>query len=348
MDLIVNGAAIGSVAQRLQSTGMSVNALRPWLEQSGKAFINLNGAAIPTVNATLRKDEWKAYDEAIIRAAQARLTGVADLERRGLVYTLGNGLGKTVLEYEDASDINEAEVSMDGARRSKGDAVDFSLKYLPLPIVHKDFDINARILAASRTTGDPLDTFMAGLAGKKVADRIEGLLFNGLTVGGVNYTFGGGTLYGYTNHPNRNTYTLSAGWTATAATGSSILADVLAMRQKLVDDKKFGPYVLYIPTNYESVMDEDYSTGYPKSIRTRIMELNNISEIKVSEDLAASNVVMVSMNTETVRLVKGMDITPVEWSSEGGMLHHFKVMGIQVPQIRADQDGKCGVCHASA
>jgi uncharacterized linocin/CFP29 family protein len=347
MDLIINGAAYGSVAQRLQASGMNVTALRPWLEADGRAFINLNNTPSLATNATLRKDEWKQYDEAILKAAQNRLVGVADLERRGLVYTIGNGLGKTVLEYEDVGDINEAEVSMDGARRSKGDAPDFSIKYLPLPLVYKDFDINARTLAASRTTGDPLDTTMGQLAGIKVADKIENILFNGLTVGGTNFTFGGGTLYGYSNHPNRNTYTLTAGWNLSAATGATILADVNAMKQALLADKKFGPYVLYIPAAYETVLDEDYTSGYPKTIRQRLLEIGNLSEIKVIDNLTVGNVLLVSMSIETVRLVKGMDITPVEWTSEGNMLHHFKVMAIQIPQIRADQDGKCGVCHGS-
>lgn len=347
MDILMNGAAFGSVAQRLQAAGMSVQALRPWMENDGKSFINLNGAAHPVVNATLRKDEWKQYDTAILKAAQDRLVAVADLERRGLTYTIGNGLGKTVLEYEDVGDILDAEVSMDGAQRSKNDAPDFGIKYLPLPIVHKGFTINARVLAASRTTGDALDVTMGTLAGIKVADKIEDMLMNGLTIGGVNYTFGGGTIYGYTNHPNRNEVTLTAGWNLSAATGATIVADVLSMKQGLLDDKKYGPFVLYIPASYESVLDEDYATGYPKTIRQRILEIGSIEAIRVSDKLTTGNVVLVQMNAGTVRLVKGMEITPVEWQTEGNMLHHFKVMGIQVPQVRADQDGKCGVCHGS-
>jgi hypothetical protein len=348
MDILMNGAAFGSVAQRLQAAGMSVQSLRPWVENDGKSYINLNGAAHMVVNATLRKDEWKHYDTAILKAAQDRLVAVADLERRGLVYTIGNGLGKTVLEYEDVGDINDAEVSMDGAQRSKNDAVDFGIKYLPLPIVHKGFTINARVLAASRTTGDALDVTMGMLAGIKVAEKIEGMLMNGLTIGGVNYTFGGGTIYGYTNHPNRNLVTLTAAWTASAATGATICGDVMSMKQSLLNDKKYGPYVLYIPALYETELDKDYVAGYPKTIRQRIMEIGGIEAIRVSDTLAANNVVLVSMSASTVRLVKGMEITPVEWQTEGNMLHHFKVMGIQVPQVRADQDGKCGICHASA
>lgn len=345
-DVIFNGAAYGSVAQRLQACGMSINALRPWSED-GKAYINLNGAAQMVANATLRKDEWKQYDTALIKAVQSRLVGVADLESRGLVHVIGNGLGKTVLEYEDASDISDAEVSMDGARKGKDDTVDFGIKYLPLPIVHKDFKINARTLAASRTTGDALDTTLAAMAGIKVAQKIENILFNGLSIGGVAYTFGGGSIYGYTNHPNRNTVTLTAAWTATAATGAVIVSDILAMKQAAINDGHYGPFVLYIPTAYETVLDEDHTTGYPKTTRARILEISGIADIKVADHLTTGNVVLVEMAAETVRLVKGMDISNVEWSTDGNMVHNFKVMAIQVPQIRANQDGKCGIVHGS-
>ncbi len=41
-----------------------------------------------------------------------------------------------------------------------------------------------------------------------------------------------------------------------------------------------------------------------------------------------------------------MDITTVQWESVGGMRLNFKVMAIQVPQLRADHYGNCGILHA--
>jgi hypothetical protein len=56
--------------------------------------------------------------------------------------------------------------------------------------------------------------------------------------------------------------------------------------------------------------------------------------------------IMVQMTPDVARAVNGMDITTVQWESVGGMRLNFKVMAIQVPQLRADHYGSCGVLHA--
>ena len=75
------------------------------------------------------------------------------------------------------------------------------------------------------------------------------------------------------------------------------------------------------------------------------MAIEGINDIKVIDTLTADNVVLVEMQSETVRLVRGMGIQIVEWSTEGKMITKYKVMTIQVPQVRADQDGNSGIVH---
>lgn len=336
----------GSVAQRLIANNMNVHALRPWIGKDGRSYMAMmvNGElkAIPITNAaTLRKDEWKQYDTAIVREARQRVAGIADLEGRGLVYRIGNGLGKTVLETENLNEFTAAEMSMDGVTRSKGDRPVYDIGYLPLPIIHKDFQINARILASSRTTGDPLDVTAAELATRQVIEKMETILFQGSST----YTFGGGTIYGYCDFPYRNTVDLDTTWDTSGVTGDDIVADVLAMKQALIDDRFYGPYVLYIPTNYETKLDEDFKANSDLTIRQRLLQIENISAVKVSDFLSDDNVVLVQMTSDVVRIVSGMEISPVEWQSEGGMVLHYKVMGIKVPQIRATQGNRCGICH---
>ena len=56
---------------------------------------------------------------------------------------------------------------------------------------------------------------------------------------------------------------------------------------------------------------------------------------------------IVQMTSDVARAVVGMDITTVQWESKGGMQLNFKVMCINVPQIRADFYGNCGILHAT-
>ncbi len=333
--------AMGSVGQRLLSNGMSSSSLRPWIGADGHSYINVNGVAVRANAATLRKDEWKQYDTAVVEAARQRMVGVGDLVSRGLTYTISNGLGTTVLEYEDMSDMEAAEINMDGVTRGQKDRVEYGIKYLPLPIVHKDFQINARVLNASRTTGQPLDTTQAALAGQVVAEKIESILFTGSST----YTFGGGTIYGYMDFPYRSTVTLTQNWDASGKTGAEILTDVMSMKQASINDRHYGPWVLYVPTGYETVLDEDHKAESDSTVRERILRIAGITDVKVSDKLTANNVLLVQMTADTVRMVSGMPVTPVEWSTEGGMIFNYKVMTIQVPQIRADQNNRSGIVH---
>jgi len=295
--------------------------------------------------AVLRQYEWRQLDAAVLPIAQSRLVGFQDLISRGLTYDLGNGMGTTVLEHHDISDAMEAEMTMDGVTRSRGDRPKFGFHYLPLPIIHVDYELNERSLETSRRMGNPLDTVDAERAARKVAEKLESMLF---TVAGANaYTYGGGTIYGYLNYPYRNTITLDSKWTNSGVTGANIIEDIVAMKQKSLDDHFYGPWMLYIPSAYETHLDEDYTTGYPKTIRERIKEINGIVDVKVIDTLTADNIILVQLSSDVIRVVRGMGIQNVQWDTEGGLVHKFKVMTIQVPQLRSDQDGRCGLVHAT-
>jgi len=232
---------------------------------------------------------------------------------------------------------------MDAATRGQNDRPEYTINYLPLPIVHGDFQLNIRQLNASRTTGQSLDTTIAELKARKVAEKLEEMLFTATT-----FVYGGGTIYSYLNHPNRNTVSLTTGnWDASAKTGAQILTNVRAMKQASIAARYYGPWVIYIPTAYETVLDPDYVSGYTKTIRSRILEVAGIEDIKVIDKLTANNVLMVQMTSDVVRMVTGLPVTTVEWQTEGGMIYHYKVMTIQVPQIRSDASSRSGLVHLS-
>jgi len=313
-----NARASGSLAARMLQSGFNVNALR--------------------TNGTLRKDEWIQYDTKVIEIARSRLVGVADLFNAGLTYNLPNALGKTRLEWERIGDMDAAEITMSGISESQNDRVIYDLQGMPIPIIHKDFNINVRALEASRTTGAPLDTTQAGLAGRKVAETIETMLFRGATVlGSLN------PIYGYTTAPNRNTGTVTANWAS--ATGDQIIADQLAIVDKLVADNMYGPYVVYLPANAYVHFGADFKTSSDKTIMQRFMENPLISAVKMTKDLSNGEVLFVQMSSDTVDMVNGISPTTVEWESHAGFIMHFKVLAIMIPRVRNDMMLQSGICH---
>ncbi len=358
MDYILNGQASGSIASALLQNNMDVRALRPWVSckrgRPDRSFIAVTDPvknieiAQPINNVgLLRREDWKLIDDAVVRAAQPRLRAVGDLRSRGLTFTIPNGMGKTVFETATQSDITPAAISMDGLRESDRDRPAYALTNLPLPIIHKDFHFSLRQLQASRNGGSPLDTSMVELASRKVADEAEKLLLGVSTVADQ-FAFGGGTIYGYTDFPDRTTRTITAP-TASGWTGATFLADVLAMKTDSQDDNHFGPWILYVSNNWDLFLDDDFSTlKGDNTLRERVAKIEGIQEVRTLDFLLNFDVVLVQLTPDVVREVIGMELTTVQWETNGGMKVNFKVMAIMVPQLRSDFTAQSGIVHGSS
>jgi hypothetical protein len=361
--MTVGGQGKGPVANFIANNGkLDVGRMRPFIDlKTGKAYCTFykggnpkditSYAIVPLTNATLRRDEWKQLDDAVLDVSRYRLGGVQDLIDKGLTFNLGNAMGTTVLEWHDVGEAMEADVTMDGITRGKGDRLNFQYNYLPIPIVHVDYEINARVLAASRNMGNPLDTTSAERAARKVLEKLETMLFTNTT-----FSFGEkdsrslNTIYSYVNHPDRNLVSIGTHWDdLTTTIGETIVNQVLACKQAAIDDYHFGPFMLYIPTAYETIIDKDYSdsltVGSTNTIRERILKISNITGIKVIDTLAANNVLLVQMTKDVVRLVRGLGLQNIQWGEEGNMVTKYKVITIQVPQIRSDQNNRSGIIH---
>ena len=348
-DMIRNGVSSGDVGDKLLQSGMDVGALRPFIGESGKSYITINGKPIPTQNAaTLRKDDWIQLDEAIIRVAKPRLKAVGDLRARGLTFTIANGMGTTVLQTENISDIDPAIVSMDGLREGKPDRPEFDITNLPLPIIHKDFHFSLRQLQASRNGGSPLDTSTAELAARRVAEEAEKMLLGVSTVADTfNYAGSASTIYGYTDFPSRLTVTLTTPTGTIATDGAAFLNDVMEMMQASRDAYHYGPWVLYVASAWDQYLDNDFKATSDKTIRNRVKELEGLEDIRTLDYLSDYDTVLVQMESSIVREVIGMDMVTLQWDSKGGLQKNFKIMTIMVPQLRADQNGNTGIVHGT-
>lgn len=208
----------------------------------------------------------------------------------------------------------------------------------------------------------------------------------GITYGGnTGPTYGRtATVYGYLNFPSRITKNnLTA---PTGSNAATILADVLTMRDQMYLRKFRGPFTLYHSNDYDQYMDNDYTlTGgnvTTSTLRQRLKAIDGISDVKrldmlfgttvqtnpywtsstvgttgkpvytgpggaVDITLKATRMLLVNNDKRTARAVNGMDITTLQWEEKGGMRVCFKVMCIQVPQIRADFYGNCGILDAT-
>lgn len=333
------------------------NTFEPVYEEISLNELEKQGVSSPVANATsLRKDEWVSLDTVVLRAARQRLRAWADLSAANS-YGL-NGMARTVLEHETMSDPGEAQVDMDGLTEGRTDSPRFQLEALPLPITHSDFWFSSRKLAISRNSGTPLDTVMAEAAGRRVAETIEKTLIGvqtGLAFGSDARYGRTSQVYGYTNFPGRVTFSSVVSPALVTWKPSDTIGNVLAMRELLYDQNMYGPFMLYHSADWDQYFDGDYfalaTSGMAapnQTLRQRLSAIEGIQGVRRLDFFTTPfSLVLVQMTADVARAVNGMDITTVQWESQGGMRLNFKVMAIQVPQLREDYNGNCGICHGT-
>lgn len=307
--------------------------------QGGSANVILNAAGMLVANATtLRHEEQIQYDTALVQTARKRLKIASLLRGKGLVRNLG-GLGTILSMYEQAGDMPGANISMSGRTSATQDTLTFSEVGVPVPIFHKEFELDARRLAASRNGGTPLDVAQVEIATRIVADEFETHIFNGAP----SISVAGNTVYGLTTNPNRNTGSITSAW----ATAANVMTDVKAMLQALLDDNMYGPFMLCVPRNYWINLQDDYSANKgDNTILDRIKAYAEIEDVICGDYLTASNVVMFQATSETIDLAMGQDMTNIPWVMQP-LATEFKIFMAGVVRIKADKSGKCGVAHWS-
>ena len=350
------GQGHGSVAALMLRNNFDPACLKPYVGDDGRSYISRNtgkldkdgkpiyNAVLTNADALLRIREWIELDTVVQKIARNRLRAYADLRAAGLSYNMSSGMGKTVLESQRQSDVTGAVTSMDGVRKSENDRPVYDSVSLPLPITHKDFQISARQLATSRQSGGGVDTTMAEEAARKVAEAVEDL-----TLGtAATFSYGGGTVYGYTNYTGRITATMTLP-TAVGWTPADTLDEVLAMKAQSIAANHYGPWFLYTSPNWEKYLDGDYSAAKGQNtLRDRLAQIEGVDRARTLDRLTGYQMILVEKNTGVVRAVTAMDITTLQWPSEGGLMLNFKVMCIMVPQLRADYAGNTGIVHGTA
>lgn len=342
------------------------------------------------------KEAMIQLDTTILRESRFRLGAFEDL-RNANSYGGFNGMSKTLLEYQMIDDSGEAVVDMDGRSPGRNDDPLYALQGMPLAITHSDFEIGMRQQAISKNTpGESLDTTKGEAAARRIGESIERQTIGvetGIKAGGTGLLTGGyayGTsaqVFGYLTFPGRLTKTnlykpTGVGRAGTGWVPNDTILDVLAMKDSLVLNKFFGPWMIYHSNDWDQYLDRDYNVftaggsvaGGTITLRERLRKIPNVMDVKRLDFLTATAIgvpitpgvssstidiagpttanpftlIMVQMTSQTARAVIGMDITTVQWEEMGGMILKFKIMAIMAPQIRATYAGNCGLLHANA
>jgi hypothetical protein len=273
-------------------------------------------------NGVLREDATKQIEETLTSVARRDLVAVADLRAAGLTVPLNN-IGITSFEFNRVSPVGEATQSMSILNLGDKDLATLARTAIPVPVTASQFEMDARMQAAGGNVGESVSLTNVEEHTRAVAEKLEDTLVNGSSV-----ILGANTLPGYTNFSSREQVSFSDGAWSVASSLESAVTDVLAMRTALRENGFTGPYILYVPSNFDGVLDEDYKANSDRTLRERLLSINGVSQVKVLPSLADSNVLMVQMTRSVVQAAIGQDITTVTWDMYGGLASHWAILAV--------------------
>lgn len=317
-----------------------VLANRRQFNASQVALANAHGQTIIGNALPLPKDVWGQWDREGVEIQRTTLAVFNDL---AATVSTPMPIGKLVHHFQTISDSGQANVSLDGRSKGRTDQPVFAYHGTPLPIIDSPFSYGWRQVEAARSEGFQLDSAGRMNAMRTVAEKLESIALDG----DAGIVVGGATLYGLRNHPRRNTRTTSQA--LNGATGAQWLADITATLKLLHADNFKVPATLYL--NWDDwfyATSTEFTTGYPKTIAQRVLELGGVREIIPADSVTAGQIIALVKDRRVVQVLNGMPMmTRAQFRANPEDEYNFVTMAAAAVEIKFDADQNCGVAVSS-
>jgi uncharacterized linocin/CFP29 family protein len=261
--------------------------------------------------APLGIDQWAAIDQAVVRTAQSMLVG-----RRFISLVGPFGPGVEALPSDTIGGAAIGQIDLLGNDEGQAIGID-RRRFLPLPLLYKDFWVHWRDIEASRQLSVPLGVGNAAAAAAATAQAEDRLVFDGEPELG---------LPGLRTVEGRQTLPMGD-WD----TGGRAFADVVEGVRMLTQAGFTGPYALAVsPRLYADL--------------NRIFDASGVLELEQVEKLARRGVyptavlpeptaLLVDSGAQNMDLAVGLDLS-VAYVESSNLNHLFRVLETLVLRIR--------------
>lgn len=320
---------------------LAVNACRAQfndqMTRMGQAVTMIgNAAAVPL-------DAWRRVDG---KAALIQRDVLTVFNKLAAASQTPVGVGDIVSFYPQISDSGEVNTSMDGRSESNADAANVKYSGTPVPVFDSYARMGWRQMEVIRKSPTALDTQTIANHQRKVAEKLEDVVLNGLSAISV----GGNTIYGLRNFPERSTGT--HGLTLATSTGAQWLTAVKQIIDLLVADKAFGKVTLFVNYgDYVSISINEFTSGYPKTILQRLKEIEQLADIVPASKCTANEIIGVNnlgMGDWGTILQAMPLVTRPKMRHNPEDDYVFGVLAMAAPQFRSDYDGRSQIAHTTA
>ena len=334
--------------QFTEAQQLAVNAARAGFNLRQTAIVAAHGYAdgagdgLTGNAAPIPLDAWRRIDT---RASVIQRDVLVVFNRLAAASTTPLGLGDLVSYFPKVSDSGEVHVSMDGRSEGLADQAVVQYEGTPVPILDSYARFGWRQMAVMAKGSTGLDTVTIANHQRKVAEKMEDMVLNGLS----SVVVGGSTIYGLRTFPNRTA--LTHGFDLNGATGAQWLTAVSALIQGHIADNAFGQVTLFLNwADYTYADLNEFAAGYPKTILQRLREISGIAEIVPASKLVASEMIgianMSSGDWGSILSAMPMVTRPkVRVNAEDDYV--FGVMAAVAPQFRSDFNARSQIVHST-
>lgn len=305
--------------------------------QAANAAMHIEGNSL-----AIPLDAWRRIDSRAQLLARSRLP---IFNRLAQASTIPVSIADLVSFYPQMGDSGEVLVSMDGRNTAKADAPEMTFAGTPVPILTSNSRIGWRQMEVMRKGGGMFDTAAIGNNQRRIAEKLEDMVLNGLS----SINVAGNTIYGLRNLPSRNAFT--HGFTLATATGAQWLTMVKQVIAQALGDNQYGQITIFVNQgDYTAADTTDYAANYSGTILERLRAISQIKEIVPASSLPVNELIGI------------VDLDAGEW---GGILsamplttrpktriepeddYVFGVIAAAAPQFRSDFAGQSAFIHGT-
>jgi uncharacterized linocin/CFP29 family protein len=320
----------------------AINAERSRFNQRQVAMAVNAALQIEGNSLAIPLDAWRRIDTRAQMLARSRLQV---FNRLAQASTIPVSIADLVNFYPQVSDSNEVLVSMDGRNQAKGDQAVMKFVGTPVPILTTSVRMGWRQMEVLRKGGGMLDTTSITNGQRKIAEKLEDMVLNGMP----SINVGGDTIYGLRTLPQRNTF--SHTFTLATATGAQWLAAFKQAINAALGDNQYGRITLFVNQgDYTAADTTDYAANYAGTILQRLRAINQIADIIPASSVPANEILGIAdMDTgEWGGIMSAMPLTTrPKTRSEPEDDYIFGIIGASAPQFRSDYNGQSAFVHGS-
>jgi hypothetical protein len=294
-------------------------------------------------------DEFVDRSEEIIEEVNLEV-GVLD-DAMG-IDEVGSSLATTIYTEQAEAEVGEAEISMDG--QAKGE--NFDTANLPVgvaqPIIHVDYEIDARDQQQSANMGQDKEGRLARQAGRVLREKEDDLVLNGwgLSIAGPN----GGqfSVDGLLNTDARITGSATGSWSdSSPGNVQDTIEDMVEDLENVGPngDKNLMPrsrgVFVYYNQVHNSVLDKADPRGDGNmSVRQRLQQDHPYVTLRETPFIPEGDLVMVVRDERVMSVVNAQGPTNMSWEPSP-MATRYKALSSRVPFFRSSYSDILGVVN---